>query len=113
MRGSLFLGPRFRVTRNKLLLRDDLRSLVAAAVPGNRAIGKKAREWLSSCHATLDKVLRFDALADAKTQVSVAGIEENGGVQGGEVVGGWDEGVAGRVKSDGELPDVTLVHGCI
>ena len=42
LRGALFLGPSFQVTRNKLLFRDNLPELLAAAVPG---------EWAPSCHA--------------------------------------------------------------
>ena len=42
LRGALFLGPSFQVTRNKLLFRDNLPELLAAAVPGERASG---------CHA--------------------------------------------------------------
>lgn len=34
LRGALFFGPAFRVTRNKLLFRDNLQELLATAVPG-------------------------------------------------------------------------------
>lgn len=34
LRGALFFGPGFKVTRNKLLFRDNLQELLAAAVPG-------------------------------------------------------------------------------
>ena len=34
IRGSLFFGPSFLVTRNKLTFRDNLAELLAAAVPG-------------------------------------------------------------------------------
>ena len=34
LRGTLFFGPAFRVTRNKLLFRDNLPEVLAAAVPG-------------------------------------------------------------------------------
>jgi len=34
IRGALFFGPGFKVTRNKLLFRDNLQELLAAAVPG-------------------------------------------------------------------------------
>ena len=37
LRGALFLGPSFQVTRNKLLFRDNLPELLAAAVPGELA----------------------------------------------------------------------------
>ena len=36
LRGSLFFGPAFLVTRNKLTFRDNLRDLLAAAEPGER-----------------------------------------------------------------------------
>jgi hypothetical protein len=34
LRGALFFGPAFRVTRNKLLFRDNLQELLATSVPG-------------------------------------------------------------------------------
>ena len=34
LKGALFFGPGFKVTRNKLLFRDNLQELLAAAVPG-------------------------------------------------------------------------------
>ena len=34
IRGALFFGAGFKVTRNKLLFRDNLQELLAAAVPG-------------------------------------------------------------------------------
>ena len=36
VRGALFFGPAFRVTRNKLTFRDNLAELLAAASPGAR-----------------------------------------------------------------------------
>ena len=35
IRGALFFGAGFKVTRNKLLFRDNLQELLAAAVPGS------------------------------------------------------------------------------
>ena len=55
LRGALFFGPAFRVTRNKLLFRDNLGEALAAAVPGERQMEAKFRQWLQRCHATLDK----------------------------------------------------------
>ena len=69
LRGALFFGPAFRVTRNKLLFRDNLGEALAAAVPGERQMEAKFRQWLQRCHATLDKSVRFEALADSRTQV--------------------------------------------
>lgn len=37
VRGALFFGPAFRVTRNKLTFRDNLAELLAAASPGAHA----------------------------------------------------------------------------
>lgn len=34
IRGALFFGAGFKVTRNKLLFRDNLQELLAASVPG-------------------------------------------------------------------------------
>jgi hypothetical protein len=34
-RGALFFGPGWRVTRNKLMFRDNLSQLLADAVPGD------------------------------------------------------------------------------
>lgn len=34
LKGALFFGPGFKVTRNKLLFRDNLQELLTAAVPG-------------------------------------------------------------------------------
>ena len=36
IRGALFFGAGFKVTRNKLLFRDNLQELLAASVPGER-----------------------------------------------------------------------------
>lgn len=44
LRGALFFGPSFRVTRNKLTFRDNLQHLLAAAVPSTHI-------ELNSCHA--------------------------------------------------------------
>ena len=87
LRGTLFFGPAFRVTRNKLLFRDNLGEVLAAAVPGERQMEAKFRGWLQRCHATLDKSVRFEALSDSRTQV--------GGQAGGRALdegwcaGGW------------------------
>lgn len=39
LHGALFFGPAFRVTRNKLLFRDNLAEVLATAVPGGRLGG--------------------------------------------------------------------------
>lgn len=70
VRGSLFFGPTFKVTRNKLLFRDDIRELLAAAVPGERNIEKSFKTWLGKCHAHLDKSIHFEQLADNAVQAS-------------------------------------------
>jgi hypothetical protein len=56
LRGMLFFGPSFRVTRNKLSFRDDLHSLLESAAPLERNLERKFREWLVNCHNRLDKV---------------------------------------------------------
>ncbi|PRW58303.1 Structural maintenance of chromosomes flexible hinge domain-containing 1 [Chlorella sorokiniana] len=71
LRGALFFGPAFRVTRNKLLFRDNLAEVLAGAVPGERQMEAKFKQWLQRCHSTLDKSVRFEALADARTQAAV------------------------------------------
>ena len=38
LRGSLFFGPSFLVTRNKLSFRDNLQQLLADASPGKQRI---------------------------------------------------------------------------
>lgn len=57
--------PRFL----QLLFRDNLGEVLAAAVPGERQMEAKLRQWLQRCHTTLDKSVRFEALADSHTQV--------------------------------------------
>lgn len=42
LRGSLFFGPAFLVTRNKLTFRDNLRDLLGAAGPGRDLIYNRA-----------------------------------------------------------------------
>ena len=42
LRGALFFGPGFRVTRNKLLFRDNLPEILATAVPGGRVMAMHA-----------------------------------------------------------------------
>jgi hypothetical protein len=53
----------------QLLFRDNLGEVLAAAVPGERQMEAKLRQWLQRCHTTLDKSVRFEALADSHTQV--------------------------------------------
>ena len=53
----------------QLLFRDNLAEVLAGAVPGERQMEAKFRAWLQRCHASLDRSVRFEALADARTQV--------------------------------------------
>lgn len=53
----------------QLLFRDNLGEVLAGAVPGERQMEAKLKAWLQRCHASLDKSVRFEALADARTQV--------------------------------------------
>ena len=57
LRGALFLGPSFQVTRNKLLFRDNLPELLAAAVPGELASSHHALQHsvtLSAMRGSVD-----------------------------------------------------------
>lgn len=73
LRGALFFGPSFKVTRNKLLFRDNLETLLLDAVPKDRNIEKNFREWIGNCHSNLDKLVRFENLADSQTLATVRG----------------------------------------
>ena len=88
LRGALFFGPAWLVTRNKLTFRDDLRGLLAeatgeggggaggrrattaAVANGGASLERRFREWLSRCHATLDKRVRYDAPAAPRVQAA-------------------------------------------
>lgn len=62
-----------------VLFRDNLAEVLAGAVPGERQMEAKFKQWLQRCHATLDKSVRFEALADARTQVGLAGVRDAAG----------------------------------
>ena len=59
LRGSLFFGPAFLVTRNKLTFRDNLRDLLGAAEPGQPSVRRSLQiiGWhllpASTAHALL------------------------------------------------------------
>ena len=61
------------MTRNKLMFRDDLRRLLEAATPINRGLEKRFRDWLTECHAELDKRIRFEKMQTPAEQVSEIG----------------------------------------
>ncbi|KXZ46758.1 hypothetical protein GPECTOR_41g723 [Gonium pectorale] len=65
IRGALFFGPAWRVTRNKLTFRDPLQELLASATPSDRALDKRLRDWLRDCHTRLDRILHFKDPGDA------------------------------------------------
>ncbi|GIL94923.1 hypothetical protein Vretimale_1033 [Volvox reticuliferus] len=71
IRGALFFGPAWRVTRNKLTFRDPLSELLAAATPSDRAIDKRLRDWLRDCHTRLDRILQFRGVADIELKALV------------------------------------------
>lgn len=71
-RGALFLGPGFRVTRNKLTFRDNLALLLESASPTDRQLEKRFKEWLAKCHKELDRTIKFEALCSQAIQVGVA-----------------------------------------
>ncbi|GLC56261.1 hypothetical protein PLESTB_001085700 [Pleodorina starrii] len=71
IRGALFFGPAWRVTRNKLTFRDPLPELLATATPADRGIDKRLREWLRDCHTRLDRILQFQGPADVELKALV------------------------------------------
>ncbi|GLI61005.1 hypothetical protein VaNZ11_003267, partial [Volvox africanus] len=71
IRGALFFGPAWRVTRNKLTFRDPLLELLAAATPSDRAIDKRLRDWLRDCHTRLDRILQFRGVSDIELKALV------------------------------------------
>ncbi|PNW82785.1 hypothetical protein CHLRE_06g294050v5 [Chlamydomonas reinhardtii] len=71
IRGALFFGPAWRVTRNKLTFRDPLQQLLAAATPGDRGLDRRLREWLRDCHTRLDRIIRFEGPADVELKALV------------------------------------------
>jgi hypothetical protein len=73
LRGALFFGPSWRVTRNKLMFRDNLQQALAAAAPADRHLERRVREWLAECHANLDRIIRFESMCGAAAQVGGCG----------------------------------------
>ena len=45
--------------------------MLSTAVPGDRNLEKRFKDWLTRCHATLDKSFRFERLADSRTQAAL------------------------------------------
>eukprot|EP00775_Hariotina_reticulata_P002831 gene2831-3124_t len=68
IRGALFFGPGFRVTRNKLTFRDNLALLLETASPQDRQLEKHFKEWLIKCHSQLDRSVRFEVLCHQAAQ---------------------------------------------
>ena len=70
IRGFLFFGPRFKVTRNKLSFRDNLSQMLGqdSALSKDRHVAKRFREWLTKCHQDLDKTIHFQGLSASKEQ---------------------------------------------
>lgn len=81
-RGALFLGPGFRVTRNKLTFRDNLSMLLESGSPVDRQLEKRFKEWLVKCHKELDRTIKFEALCSQAVQVCIAGVIQPGSMQG-------------------------------
>ena len=46
--------------------------MVTSLPAGDRHQDRKFKEWLTQCHATLDKSVAFEVLADAAVQVCAA-----------------------------------------
>lgn len=44
---------------------------MSCAVPAERQMEAKFKAWLQRCHTTLDKSVRFESLADSRTQAAV------------------------------------------
>ncbi len=82
-RGALFFGPSFRVTRNKLTFRDNLAQLLAGSTPSDRNLERRFREWLTECHRTLDRSIRFERLAHQSAQVCGASLTTVSALQAG------------------------------
>eukprot|EP00873_Tetraselmis_striata_P016358 jgi/Tetstr1/436622/TSEL_025418.t1 len=70
LRGALFFGPNFLVTRNKLNFRDNLQDLLAGALPMDRNLERRFREWLTIAHQNLDKNIRFESMASSQEQAA-------------------------------------------
>ncbi|KAK3267358.1 hypothetical protein CYMTET_24075 [Cymbomonas tetramitiformis] len=70
LRGLLFFGPSFKVTRNKLSFRDNLEALLDSSTPLERSMERKFREWLLQCHTSLDKHVLFEGLLPAADQAA-------------------------------------------
>ena len=68
-RGALFLGPGFRVTRNKLTFRDNLSLLLESGSPTDRQLEKRFKEWLAKSHKELDRTIKFEAMGSQAAQV--------------------------------------------
>lgn len=45
--------------------------MLSTAVPGDRNIEKRFKDWLARCHTTLDKSFKFERPADSRTQAAL------------------------------------------
>jgi len=52
--------------------------MLSTAVPGDRNIEKRFKDWIGRCHATLDKSIRFELLSDSRTQAVLRGCRGEG-----------------------------------
>jgi hypothetical protein len=57
------------VTRNKLTFRDNLALLLENASPVDRQLEKHFREWLTTCHRSYDRSVKFEVLCHPAAQV--------------------------------------------
>lgn len=62
--------PSAKVTRNKLSFRDDLPKLLLESEPLERNLDKKFREWLTRCHAELDRSITYERALPAAEQAA-------------------------------------------
>eukprot|EP00884_Botryococcus_braunii_P005311 jgi/Botrbrau1/14781/Bobra.0284s0014.2 len=75
IRGALFFGPEFLVTRNKLSFRDNLNELLQHATSAERSsLERRFKDWLSRCHCEMDKNIRFECMSDSATQAAARGL---------------------------------------
>lgn len=49
-----------------------MQDLLAAALPMDRGLERRFRDWLAAAHQTLDKNIRFENMASSQEQVSNA-----------------------------------------
>ena len=117
LRGALFFGPDFLVTRNKLTFRDDLGVLLSAASPANEAraaagggLDRRFRDWLAGCHGRFDKTVRFEGRLDGAGQ---AGARAAAGAEGITAYARCTDGTADRTFAAGDVVRLAVKPGVV